>query len=232
MTNHRLVDVFRDVGRGVLPPADGEVEVVSAPPGWSGAICAFTAHTIVAATLPGEEIVDRLPDDDLGAPMSPVFQSWLGAALGDKVPGVLDAVLVAAGTGEGKGALRRTEAEDHPRVRRAGRLRDDLSVWAPTSGGAVVCLGRGLADRWEVAVEVEPVSRDRGLGRQCIRASLGLVPVGNVVFAQVSPGNAASLRAFLSCGFRPIGSEVLFGRGGVGVPAERRSLGLGPQAAK
>jgi RimJ/RimL family protein N-acetyltransferase len=30
------------------------------------------------------------------------------------------------------------------------------------------------------------------------------------VFAQVAPGNAASLRAFLAAGFRPIGSEVLF----------------------
>jgi hypothetical protein len=29
------------------------------------------------------------------------------------------------------------------------------------------------------------------------------------VWAQVSPGNAQSLRAFLACGFVPIGSEVL-----------------------
>ena len=31
-----------------------------------------------------------------------------------------------------------------------------------------------------------------------------------VVFAQVAPGNAASLRAFLRAGFDPIGSEALF----------------------
>jgi RimJ/RimL family protein N-acetyltransferase len=37
-----------------------------------------------------------------------------------------------------------------------------------------------------------------------------LIPKGDVVFAQVAPGNAASLRAFLAAGFRPIGSEVLF----------------------
>jgi len=36
------------------------------------------------------------------------------------------------------------------------------------------------------------------------------IPEGDVVFAQVAPGNAASLRAFLAAGFRPIGSEVLF----------------------
>jgi hypothetical protein len=210
MTNHRLADVFRDAARGVLPPADGVVEVLPAPPGWSGAICAFTAHTIVAATLPADEVIDRLPDDDLGAPMSPVFQSWLGAALGGKVPGVLDAVLMAAGTGEGKGLLLQTGVEDHPRVRRARKLRADLSVWGPRSGGAVVCLGRGLADRWEVAVEVDAAEWGRGLGRHCIQASLGLVPAGDAVFAQVSPGNAASLRAFLAGGFRPVGAEVLY----------------------
>jgi len=30
------------------------------------------------------------------------------------------------------------------------------------------------------------------------------------VFAQVAPGNAASIRCFLSAGYRPIGAEVLF----------------------
>ncbi|WP_275461151.1 hypothetical protein [Streptomyces noursei] len=39
--------------------------------------------------------------------------------------------------------------------------------------------------------------------------ALSLVPAGEPVFAAVSPGNARSLRAFLACGFTPIGSEVL-----------------------
>ena len=42
-----------------------------------------------------------------------------------------------------------------------------------------------------------------------IGEGLGLVPAGDLVWAQVAPGNAASLRAFLTCGFFPIGSEVL-----------------------
>ena len=212
MTNHRLADVFADAACGRLPEADGQVEIVPAPHGWWGAICAFTAHTIVAVTLPAEEVTAQLPDDDLGAPMSPGFQSWLGAALGDREPGVMDAVLVASGTREGKGSLLPSAGEDHPRVRRAHALRDEISVWVPRSGGAIVCLGMGLAGRWEVSIEVEPEARGRGVGRACVRASLGLVPAGEGVFAQVSPGNAASLRAFLAGGFRLIGSEVLFGR--------------------
>jgi hypothetical protein len=37
-----------------------------------------------------------------------------------------------------------------------------------------------------------------------------LVGPGDVLFAQAAPGNAASLRALLAAGFRPIGSEALF----------------------
>jgi RimJ/RimL family protein N-acetyltransferase len=36
------------------------------------------------------------------------------------------------------------------------------------------------------------------------------MPADELVFAQVAPGNAASVRTFLACGFVPIGSEVLF----------------------
>ena len=41
-------------------------------------------------------------------------------------------------------------------------------------------------------------------------AARGLVPAGEHLFAQVAPGNVASLRAFLAAGYRPIGAEVLF----------------------
>jgi hypothetical protein len=40
-----------------------------------------------------------------------------------------------------------------------------------------------------------------------------MIPEGEYVFAQASPGNAASVRAVLAAGYRPIGSEVLFARG-------------------
>ena len=46
-------------------------------------------------------------------------------------------------------------------------------------------------------------------GRALLHDALGLVAAGEPVLAAVAPGNAASLRAFLACGFVPIGSEVL-----------------------
>jgi RimJ/RimL family protein N-acetyltransferase len=69
-------------------------------------------------------------------------------------------------------------------------------------------LGRGLAGRWEIAFEVEPEARGRGLGTALASAGPWLAP-GDPVFAQVSPGNVASLRVLLAAGYRPIGSEVL-----------------------
>jgi RimJ/RimL family protein N-acetyltransferase len=61
----------------------------------------------------------------------------------------------------------------------------------------------------EVAIEIEPAYRGRGLGRQLALAALALVE-DDLLFAQVSPGNVASLRAFLAAGYRPICSEVWF----------------------
>lgn len=110
--------------------------------------------------------------------MAPDFLRWLAGP--DGWIGGLDLLLVAPGTGQAGGSAdpdgdhggteadavvpRRTDLEEHARVRRARSL---------------------LAD------------------------TLGLVPAGEPVFAAVTPGNARSLRAFLACGFVPIGSEVL-----------------------
>jgi RimJ/RimL family protein N-acetyltransferase len=59
-----------------------------------------------------------------------------------------------------------------------------------------------------VSIEVDEDARGRGLGRELALAARALAR--EPVFAQVSPGNSASLRAFLAAGYRPIGSEVLF----------------------
>lgn len=42
-----------------------------------------------------------------------------------------------------------------------------------------------------------------------VHADAAGVDAGELVWVQVAPGNAASLRAFLSCGFVPIGAETL-----------------------
>ena len=73
-----------------------------------------------------------------------------------------------------------------------------------------MAVGYGLALRREVAVEVDPAARNRGLGAATLLQARRLVPEDDVLYAQVAPGNAASLRAFLRAGFEPIGSEALF----------------------
>jgi hypothetical protein len=101
---------------------------------------------------------------------------------------------------------------DHPRVARATRYRTDLHVYTDGSGAGVLVVGRGLADRWEMAFEVDAVTRGRGVGRALAAAAPTLIPEGEFLFAQASPGNAASVRTLLAAGYVPIGSEVLFAR--------------------
>jgi RimJ/RimL family protein N-acetyltransferase len=95
----------------------------------------------------------------------------------------------------------------HPRVARALRYRDDVRAWE-TPGGIVV-LGRGVAGRWEVGLEVEPGYQGKGLGRELAVAARHLVPGGAPLWAQIAPGNAASVRAFLAAGYQPVGAEAL-----------------------
>ena len=73
----------------------------------------------------------------------------------------------------------------------------------------LACIGVGLVGRTEVSVEVTRVGVGGGAGRQLVLGALAGLPAGELVFAQVAPGNAASVRVFLACGFVPIGSEVL-----------------------
>jgi GNAT superfamily N-acetyltransferase len=99
---------------------------------------------------------------------------------------------------------------DSARVRRAERYRTDVRAYGVA--GAVLVVGRGLAGRWEVSLEVEPAHRGRGLGRALVAAAPALVPAGAPLWAQVSPANVASLRMFLAAGYRPVAAEVLFAR--------------------
>ena len=99
-------------------------------------------------------------------------------------------------------------AADSARLRRAERYRVDVHAWSVA--GAILVVGRGLAGRWEVSLQVDPPSRGRGLGRALVAAAPGLVPPGAALWAQVSPANVASLRMFLAAGYRPVCAEVLF----------------------
>jgi GNAT superfamily N-acetyltransferase len=208
VTRHRLADLLDEAARGRFPPADERVEVLPAPPGAAMAVVAFTGHHVVAADVAADWVRAQLPDGDLLAPMSPAFIGALGKRIGRRDDGV-DVVLAATGL---EGAAELAEVADchHPRAVRAQGHRRDVPVFEAEAGAATVILGHGLALRAEVAVEVDEGARGRGIAARALQEARRLVGPGEVVFAQVSPGNAASLRAFLRAGFEPTGCEVLF----------------------
>lgn len=202
-----LSELLRRAAEGDPPPADGGVSVLPQGAEATPAVLAFTAHHVVVADVPEEWVRARLPVDDLSAPLNPPFLTALCAATGREVNNI-DAVLVATGPAVAPG-LGLTPADDrtHERVRRAEDFRTDIRVW--TCPGGLVLLGRGVGGRWEVAAEVDPEFRGKGLGRALFAAARALAPQDVPVWAQVAPGNAASLRAVLAAGYRPVGAEVL-----------------------
>ncbi len=212
---HRLLSVLLDAARDRFPPSDLEVEVLTPPTGSkTDAVVAFSGHSLVVARTDAAKVRKRLTANDPGAPMSPEFLAWLGKQLGSE-PGMIDAVLVALPGWVSPKALSLDPLPDrkanaHDRVKRSRRYRSDVAAYTDGDERGLVVLGRGLAGRLEVSIEVLPEHRGHGLGSDLARAALKLVPEGEPLFAQVTPGNVASLRAFLAAGYKPIGSEVLF----------------------
>jgi RimJ/RimL family protein N-acetyltransferase len=178
-------------------------------------VIGFTAHHVIAAAIDEETIRQRIDPTDLSQPLSAGFLLFLAGWLGAD-PGPVDVLMVAPPPDRADDSLelwRRDDLDHHPRVGRASRYRPDVAVYADRQHGepdGVLVVGHGVADRWEMAYEVAPHARGHGLGRRLAGAAASLVPNGNPVFAQVSPGNSASLRACLAAGYVPLGSEVLF----------------------
>ena len=206
--SHPLAALLDAAARGRFPRPDGTLAVLPAPPGASMAVVGFTAHHVVAADVAPDWVRAQLPGDDLSEPMSARFLAALGEHIGRR-PDSLDVVLAARGLA-GEPRLAEVSGAEHPRVVRAHRYRRGVRVFEAADGAAVVVVGYGLALRREVAVEVDPAARNRGLGATTLLQARRLVPEDDVLYAQVAPGNAASLRAFLRAGFEPIGSEALF----------------------
>ena len=193
-----------------FPPADGSVEILAQPSKRDAGVIALTAFAVVFADTNPGWIAAQLPADDLSAPLSASFLCALSQCLGREA-GSIDMLTCAAplpGAPSRELTLAEIDpTEPHARIARALRYRDDVRAWQ-TAGGVIV-LGRGVAGRWETAIEVDPQCRSAGLGRQLATAARHLVPEGEPVWAQIAPGNAASVRAFLRAGFLPIGAEVL-----------------------
>ncbi|HEX2381629.1 MAG TPA: hypothetical protein VHI95_03260 [Acidimicrobiales bacterium] len=210
--------MFTEAAHGRPPVADGSVTVLPPVHDRMHAVAAFTAHHVIAAEVDEEIVRQRLPPDDLGAPMSASFllflASWVGAE-----PGTLDLVLAKTDKSADGGAALwvRGDLDDHPRVTRARRYRPHSLVYADRPAGepdGVLVVGQGVAGRWEMAFEIAPDVRGRGLGRRLAAAASVLVPGDEPVFAQVAAGHPSSLRACLAAGYVAIGAEVLFVRRG------------------
>jgi ribosomal protein S18 acetylase RimI-like enzyme len=209
---HPLSILLADAAAGTFPPADGAVQVVPAPPGPTDAVVAFSYHNVVATDLDQHEVAVHLPSEDPGAPMSADFLSWLAGRLGT-VAGMIDLVMVAPEVDPGEELpklIRRDELLSHQRLARSRRFRTDLRCYTDPDDRALLVVGRGLAKREEMGIEVKPEFRRSGLGTLLARAVTRVASPGEPLFAQVSPGNVASIRTFLAAGYRPICSEVLF----------------------
>lgn len=211
-----LADLMRSVADGAVPAVDGELTVLTPPDERSVGVLAFAGHHVVSVDLAEDWVRNWLPYDDVSAPLQAPFLGVLAAAT-NRTPDNLDLVLAARATGRPNG-MELTEldefAEPLPTLL-ARALAQRIGVRAWRCPGGLLTVGRGVAGRWEVSVEVEPALRGFGLGRGLFAAARGLLPVGEQVWAQVAPGNAASVRAVLAAGFQPVGAEVLLHPGTV-----------------
>ncbi|AIV34106.1 GNAT family N-acetyltransferase [Streptomyces sp. R1] len=206
-----LRDILDAAARGVFPAADGGTSVVPQHGPRDAGVVAFTAHSVVFTDDAEEGWVRRtlasLDCDPLAATMNSRFLTAFAERTG-RTTDTIDVLLTGAPlTGRPEVALEEVADPGHPRVVAARRRRDEVRVWA--ADGGVLVLGRGVGGRLEVAVEVAEGARHRGLGRRLVTAARRLTG-GEVVWAQVSAGNARSLRAFQAAGYRPVGSEALF----------------------
>lgn len=199
---HPLHRALLAAAEGEFPAVDGIAEIVTPMQGDHHASVEFTGHSFVLTDRDPDEVLAR-GADGFGGASHPDFLRWLAGSGG--WIGSHDAVLVARGLGGGR-LPERFDLDDHPRVRRSRTHRHDVRVHGDSTG--LVTIGRGLVDRLELSVETFD-GQLSGTGRRLIHEARSLLPVGDVIFAQVAPGNATSLRAFLNCGFVPVGAETL-----------------------
>ena len=204
-----LGQILDAAARGRFPTADGTISVISNPDRRDTGVIAFTAHSVVFTDQDPAWVRATLAVvtcDGLAAAMNPRFLTALMDRTGRRMD-TIDLLTVADPLpGEPQLPLREIVDLDHPRVMRARARRDDVRIW--TTAGGLVAIGRGVAGRWEVAVEVDEPERHRGLGRALATAARQLVP-GEPIWSQQAAGNARSIRAFHAAGFRPVGAEAL-----------------------
>jgi RimJ/RimL family protein N-acetyltransferase len=212
---HPLALLLDEAAHDRFPPPAGSVRVLPPLPGALDALVSFTGTFALTGALTQAEVDARVPRGDFSIPTSAAFVSWISERLGARAA-THDAVLVAISPSQSTPIepveLVEVAERDHPRVQRALRYRRDVRAYETPDRTGVVVLGRGITGRWEIAFEVADAARGSGLGRALAAGGVALLPAGTPVWAQVAPGNAASVRAVLAAGFRPVGAEILFVR--------------------
>ena len=195
----------------MFPAPDLGISVVPAPSPREACVVAFTGHIVIAADVDPAWVAERVPPGDLSAPTNPPFLSALEEATGRRV-NALDAMLLAPALtdpserAEATAGLTELTDHDHPRVERAWRYRDDVRVYVDAYGGLVLT-GRGLAVASSARSKYPTTPGVKGHGRRLARAARALIPPDAHIWAQITPGNAASFRTFLAAAYKPVGSE-------------------------
>lgn len=229
---HPLASMILGSAAGTFPSADGGWRRLAPWRPGLEALVAFTAHAVVCVDDDIEdELLRRLGIDGLGGAHAPRVLTALAGP--DGWISSLDVVMVRLG-GPSSPVARTSPERDpqlverpdlavEPRVAYAARLREDLTVFGYPDARrrAVAIVGRGIGGLRELSYELEPGRRGRGEGAAFVRAAVRAVGASAVLAACVAPGNVASLRVLLGCGFVPVGSVQLVRR----PPGYRPSLG-------
>lgn len=208
-----LVRVLGDAAAGRPPSSDGTVDVLpSRGPAHDDVVLALNGRLVITTDVDEAEVRARFPDGDYLTWCDPRSMLWLSERAGRGL-GTADILFTAPGlVGRAPVALVPLAAE-HPRVQESRLRRVEVRGWTtPDDGGdraGMVSVARGLAGRWELAYEVEPAARGRGMGVALAKAGRHLVPADEVLWAQTAPGNVASVRALLAAGFHPVAGETL-----------------------
>lgn len=214
-TTHPVADLLLAAWRGPRQPVDGSW--TRAEP-WRDGVHGVVAVTGRAVVTGPADVTDAhleaLGVDGWGHAHDPRVMALLAGD--DGWVDVLDAVLVAAGTGPTHDPLApllvpRPDLRDHPRVRHALPIRDDVRVLGlDGDDDTVLTVATGLGGLTEMSFEVAPGRRGQGLGTALARAARSLVDPGAPLLACVSPANVPSLRALLGAGFDPVGSVQVY----------------------
>ena len=210
-----LADVLRAAANGVFPAADGGWERAALWLRGVEAVVAMTGHAFLTV---GHDLADVELDahgvDGYGGAHHPrVAELIRGSGWADN----LDVLLVRPTDaprpcGSGPDLVSRDDLAGHPRVAVAQHVRSGIRVLGMPSRRvrSVVTVASGVGGLPEIGLQADGPTSGRELLDAALRWVDGELGRADPLVAAVAPGNARSLRLFLSAGFVPVGSVQLF----------------------